>query len=359
LAWILLAMVLAMSPRRHLWHHVAAGAATAVAVLSKETIALVVPAVVLALWRSAKGGPRAYSCAGFAAGLVLVGLFYPIYALLKGELFPGPGHVSLLGAWQFQLADRGGSGWILPPGSPSNELLHAWLYYDQVLPLAGVVATVIGLFVRRLRVPAVASALLLLMALRPSGYLPAMYVIQLLPFLAILVAGATEVAVRAVVRLGPREDPVAHRLRGAVLVAGAVLAGVALVPQWSGGLRHALVADDNTRYVAAADWLRDRAVVEPGARVVLDDVLWLDAVDAGFTRERVIWFYKLDLDPAVISTLPRGWRDVDYLVSSPAIRADPAGLPTVATLLERSTVVTTFGTGADRIEIRRIDKEAP
>jgi hypothetical protein len=31
----------------------------------------------------------------------------------------------------------------------------------------------------------------------------------------------------------------------------------------------------------------------------------------------------------------------------------------VATLLQRSTVVITFGTGADRIEVRRIDKEAP
>ncbi len=93
--------------------------------------------------------------------------------------------------------------------------------------------------------------------------------------------------------------------------------------------------------------------------MVLDDALWLDAVGAGFAPERVIWFYKLDLDPAVSGTLPRGWRDIDYLVSSPAIRAEPAGLPTVATLLQRSTVVITFGSGADRIEIRRIDKEAP
>ncbi len=91
---------------------------------------------------------------------------------------------------------------------------------------------------------------------------------------------------------------------------------------------------------------------------MLDDVLWLDAVEAGFERERVIWFYKLDLDPAVAATLPRGWRDVDYLVSSPAIRAEPTGLPMLTTLLQRSTVVVTFGTGSDRIEIRRIDKEA-
>ena len=79
---------------------------------------------------------------------------------------------------------------------------------------------------------------------------------------------------------------------------------------------------------------------------------------AGLRPERVIWFYKLDLDPAVATTLPRGWRDIDYLVSSPALRAEPDGLPTVATLLRQSTVVVTFGTGADRIEIRHVNQEA-
>ncbi len=156
-------------------------------------------------------------------------MFYPVYALLKGELFPGPGHVSLLGAWQFQLADRGGSGWILTPGSPSNELLHV-VALLRPGPAAG----------RRGRdgdrpVRDGGSGFLpwpprcfCSDGAAAVGYLPAMYVIQLLPFLAILLAGVTEVAVGAVVRLGPREDPIAHRLRGAVLVAGAVLAGAAL-----------------------------------------------------------------------------------------------------------------------------------
>jgi hypothetical protein len=151
--------------------------------------------------------------------------------------------------------------------------------------------------------------MLLLMALRPSGYLPAMYVIQLLPFFAVVVAGVAEAAVRRVARLGPREDRLAYRLRTAVLIAASLLAVAVVVPQWSVGLRHALVASDNTRYAAAAGWLRERASIEPHARVVIDDVLWLDAIEAGFDRERVIWFYKLDLDPAVSATLPDGWRD--------------------------------------------------
>jgi hypothetical protein len=71
----------------------------------------------------------------------------------------------------------------------------------------------------------------------------------------------------------------------------------------------------------------------------------------------VIWFYKLDLDPEVAARLAHGWRDVDYLVSTPAVRQGSNALPTIATLLRNSAVVSTFGVGDDRIEIRRVNKE--
>jgi hypothetical protein len=93
--------------------------------------------------------------------------------------------------------------------------------------------------------------------------------------------------------------------------------------------------------------------------VVVDDVLWLDCVNAGYQPDKVIWFYKLDLDSAVAARLPDGWRDVDYIVSSPAVRQDPASLPTVNTLLTNSTVVASFGPQDGRIEIRQVDKEKP
>ena len=68
----------------------------------------------------------------------------------------------------------------------------------------------------------------------------------------------------------------------------------------------------------------------------------------------VIWFYKADLDPAVTKTMPRGWKDVDYVVASPTVRRDAVDLPNVKAAIEHSTPVATFGTGADRIEIRQV-----
>ena len=364
--WILVAFVLALSPRKHLWHHIGAGVAAAIAVLSKETMLVVVPAVVVALWQStSRTSIRAWALGGFLSGLTLVGVFYPLYAALKGELWPGDDHVSLIGAWQFQLQSRAGSGSIFVEGSNSNLLLHAWLYYDTVLLLGGVVAAAVALAVRRLRPPAIAATLLALVAMRPGGYMPAMYVVQALPFLAIVLVGVLATGVSFVLKrpLASRSDGAgvwagARWLRWAMVVVLIVGAAAYVVPRWYEGDRRAVVSRANSGYLAAAQWMRTEVSDRATATVVTDDVLWLDLINAGYQRDNVIWFYKLDLDPAVQARLAHGWRDVDYLVSTPAITQDPNSLPNVAELLRHSEVVIVFGSADDRIEVRRVKKEA-
>ena len=210
----------------------------------------------------------------------------------------------------------------------------------------------IALAVRRLRAPAIAATILAVVALRPGGYLPAMYVVQILPFFAIVIAGVTDEGVRLL-------KPQRSWWRWAILGVATVTALTLVLPRWYDGNRRALTTDDNAQYVAAATYLRDELPDPERATIVVDDVLWIDCVDAGFQREKVIWFYKLDLDTAVAKTLPDGWRDVDYIVSTPALRQDPGSLPTVTKLLTNSTPIATFGPQDGRIEIRRIDKEKP
>jgi hypothetical protein len=348
--WMLGALALALSPRKHLWHYAAAGAATAVSVLSKETMLITLPAVLVAMWQNAaKTSTRPWAFGAYVSGLVLVGVFYPLYALLRGELFPGPGHVSLIGAWQFQLMSRSSSGTVFDANSGSHTLIASWLYYDTVILVAGLAATVVALVVRRLRAPAVAATILALVALRPGGYLPAMYVVQILPFFAIVIAGVAE---EGVLRLRPRRA----WWRGGVLAVAVVAALTLVLPRWYVGVHRALTTDDNASYVAAAAYLRTELPNRQDATIVVDDVLWLDCVNAGYRRENVIWFYKLDLDSAVAARLPGGWRDVDYLVSTPALRQDPGSLPTVTALLANSTPVATFGPAEGRIEIRRVEQ---
>lgn len=359
--WMLLAFCLAASPSRHLWHHFAAGLAAATAVLSKETMLVLLPALLVTMWRHGHPATRKFALTGAITACGLGGLSYPLFALLKGELLPGGGHVSLWDGVTYQMS-RPGSGFILDEGSGSWGVLHSWLYYDRVLPVGGLAAAVFLLVVvrwsvsaRALAGPALAVALLALVALRPSGYLPAMYVVQALPFLALVLAGAAASVVHALL----------YRLRvprGLALTAVAVLAACVaglVVPRWYDGDRTAMTTDANAPYRSAAAWMA-REVADPArTRVLVDDALWLDLVHAGYAPGLgAIWFYKADLDPAVTRTLPRGWRDLDYVVASPTVRRDAVDLPNVRDALVHSTPVATFGTGEDRIEIRRIQEDA-
>jgi hypothetical protein len=351
--WMIGAFVLALSPRRHLWHHVAAGACATMSVLSKETMLLAVPGLVLTLWQSCHPSTRRYSLTGFACALAFTGILYPLYAALNGELLPGDDHVSLLGALLFQVNDRAGSGSMLTAGTGARQLLDSWLYQDYLLVLGGAGAVLIAASVRRLRGPALAGSIFVAVALRPGGYLPAMYVIQALPFFALAIAGLADAASRA-----PATRITDVRIRVGVAATTAVAVAAAVLPVWFPGQERALTVAANDHNAAAVAWI-EAEIPDPAARrIVVDDALWLDMVRAGFVPGTgAIWFYKLDLDPAVRSTVPNGWRDIDFIVSTPIMRQDQNSLPTVDDVLAHSEVVAVFGPGDERIEVRRVTKE--
>ncbi|MFF0888468.1 ArnT family glycosyltransferase [Streptomyces sp. NPDC003456] len=365
--WTLLAFTLAASPSRHLWHHFGAGIAAATAVLTKETMLVVLPALFLTMWRHSHRDTRKFALTGAVTACALIGFSYPLFALLKGELLPGAGHVSLWDGVKYQMT-RPGSGFILDQGSGSWGVLQSWLYYDKILPLGGLAGALLLLVTwrwsvtaRALAGPALAVAIFAALALRPNGYLPAMYVIQALPFLALVLAGGTASVAHAVLRrrrseAEKRSVSVGRYALAAVL---ALAAGAYVVPRWYDGAHTAVTTDANAPYKAASAWLATEVENPERTRVLVDDALWLDLVHQGYRPGLgVIWFYKADLDPAVTKTMPRGWKDLDYVVASPTVRRDAADLPNVKAAMEHSEPVATFGTGEDRIEIRRIHTSA-
>jgi hypothetical protein len=191
--------------------------------------------------------------------------------------------------------------------------------------------------------------------MRPGGYLPAMYVIQELPFFALCVAGVADAGARRIVNLRFGQG---RWYGGKSLVAflAVILAGL-VAPRWSTGDTTADTAYANTEYAQASAWIRTHIKDPAHTRIVVDDALWPDMVDEGFQPGLgAIWFYKVDLDPAVTRTLPHGWRDLDYVVSTSIIRQDPNGLPTVRDAIRHSTVVASFGYGTQQIQVLKVDR---
>lgn len=347
--WVLAALVLAVNPRRHLWHHVAAGACFSAAVLTKETTLVLAGAVLWALVQHTHPRTRAFSVVGFVAGAGLAAAYYPLMAVLRGELLPGEGHVSLLGGVAFQLSNRPGSGAMWDAGSDARAVLDGWLQFDPWLLGIGLAGLPLALASRRLRPVGIALATVVLVALRPGGYLPAMYVIGALPFLALAAAGGADL-------LWQRMTGRAGLVGRAALAAVVAVLLVGLAPKWQGGLTGATGTDTGAARQAAEQWLADHA--GPEATVLVDDVSWVGLVAGhGLPRDQVLWFYKLDTDPEVREQFPGGWRDVDYVLATGELRAaigsDPA-LREGARALARSTVAATFGSGDATVTVLEV-----
>ncbi len=340
LPWALAAFVLATSRGRQLLAFAGAAVLFAVAVLTKETFLLLLPFVAWQMWRCAHRETRRYTLTVAASLLVLMGVGFLGLAALKGELMPGPNRVSLAGAIEWQLSGRQGTGSPLDPDSQAGRSVRQWLQLDQVLPLAGLAAGAVGLLLRRIRPYAVAYLFLAAFMLRP-GYLPAPYVIAMLPLAALLVAGVLEAGVRS------RPRPVA---------AASALAGVAVLavaaPQWTNQLRTLWTADLDRPLQQAQAWLADNAGADQ--KLLVDDAVWVDLVSDGFARHNVVWYYKADTDPAVEARAPRGWRSYSYVLSTRSLRSTDEPARTLQQAYEHSTPVAQFGTGRQAVEVRRI-----
>jgi len=353
---VLAAFLLALSPSHRLAAHAAGGVAMAAAVLAKETSLLLLPALLWQYWQVSDHRTRRYSIALAGSLFVLVVSAYALYALLRGELLPGPEHVSLVDAVRFQLAGRAPSGSPFDPGSPARHTIEGWLGLDPWLLGAAVVLVPAGLAIRRLRPVTAAFAILALMALRP-GYLPVPLVIPMLPFASLLVAGVADAA--GGMRARPRHvagegdgQPLARAARPVLAACVLLLAAAVVAPGWLERDRDLTTVDHDAPFRQAEAWIG--AKVPGDARLLVDDAVWVDLVSRGRPADRVVWFYKLDTDRDVQARHPRGWRDFHYVMSSPSLRGYPDSLPQVTQALRNSRVVATFGRGPGRVEIRRV-----
>ena len=369
-------LLLALSPRRSLWAMCGSGLTFAAAVLTKETMLVFLPMLLWQAWQQSDRRTRAFCLTGLLAGFCLVAVIYPLYAVLKGEMLPGSGHVSLWQAIVFQLSSRQSTGSPLAAHSPARVLIDSWFSRDVWLIGIGLVGLPLALAVRRLRPVGIGLLVAVGVGLH-GGYLPQPYVIALLPLAALVGVGAVqwfwdEVPSLVSARMAARravgsEHPAATDLvllrKRAQLAVGALVALAALValPHWASADRADMTSDSWQPFRAAEAWVETN--VPRTDRILVDDTMWVDFQQHGFDRHlNVVWFSKLgssnNLDPSVERSLPGGWRDFDYVVVTPSVRSsvtqDPSGQTEVVDAIQHSKVVATFGTNGNQVTIQRI-----
>ncbi len=354
-AWVLGALVLLCSPRYRLSAMFGAATCFGIAVLTKETMLLLLPMFAWLVWTRTAPVTRRYALAVFVAVFGVVVSTYALMAVLRGELVPGPGHVSLWEGIRFQLRDRAAGGALDDPYSLNRNTVDQWFRLDPALPcLAGPIALA-ALFVKRLRPFAVGLVILIATILRP-GYLPAPFILSALPLIALLAAGTGEVALRYLFRTVEQPWVGVRRFRVPALAAGALIVSIA-VSLWLPTYHGLLDSDDDASMRHTQQWIEQN--VPKSDRLIVDDALWLDLIRDGRDRRNVVWAYKVDTDEQVQGWAPRGWTDYDWVVTRASLRASmrPTGVFTDAVAHSQPAAI--FGSGVERVEVLRVDNGGP
>ncbi|HEY6647256.1 MAG TPA: DUF4397 domain-containing protein [Mycobacterium sp.] len=354
-AWVLCALVVLCSPRYRLSAMFGAATCFGIAVLTKETMLLLLPMFAWLVWTRTAPATRRYALAVFVAVFGVVVSTYVLTAVLRGELVPGPGHVSLWDGIRFQLRDRAAGGALDDPNSLNRQTVDQWLRLDPALPcLAGPIALA-ALFVKRLRPFAVGLVILIATILRP-GYLPAPFILAALPLIALLAAGTGEVVLRYLFRTGAQPLVGLRRFRVPALAAGALIVSIA-VSLWLPTYHRLIESDDDAAMRLAQHWIEQN--VPKTDRLIVDDALWLDLIRDGRDRRNVVWAYKVDTDEQVQGWAPDGWTDYDWVVSRASLRVNMRPNGVFADAVAHSQPAATFGSGVERVEVLRVDNGAP
>jgi hypothetical protein len=332
LPWLLAAFYFAASPRNRLSAHAGSAACFAVAILTKETILVILPALLWQLRQGSHPHTRRMSFVIWSCVFGVMTLFYPLTAVIKKELLPGRGHVDLWYAIKWQLFDRASSGSIFDPRSAAHIIVHGWASIDPWLVGLAVVMFLPATLCRELRPIALAFGIQLAVMVRPGGYLPQPYVICMIPFAALIVAGTVSglwdsgtlnrfLALRRQIPwlsrywgLGLSYAQAAVKFPAIALTLGfAIFVGAS---EWRPGLYSLMHDNRNVSVVETMRWMQNNVPIHKGdtnqpVRVIVSDAMWVDLERMGYSPE---WYFKVDLDPAVKKTFPHGWQDADYVI---------------------------------------------
>lgn len=323
LFWILLSVELLLDGWGRLSRTVLSGICFAMALLAKETAIVLLPAMLLIAFHQRWEHHGPFAIGGWLVPMGLVVSWYPLFALLKGELWPTvwpieasatggpPPGVSLLNTLLWQ-ASREGGGMFNLQNSFWELVREEWLPLDALLLIGGTAAILINLvrgFGSRHALVAGLLGLLPLAYLARGGVVFGYYMCFVVPFFCL--------------NIGVVLAPLLNRFRPAPAAGLAALSAAGLLALYTatGALQPFYTANASQAGRDAIAWIK--ANLPEDSLIVGRDDMWADLHEPGaagpaFTGYHSHW--KVSGDPAIRDGVFRNdWRNVDYLVVSPGL----------------------------------------
>jgi 4-amino-4-deoxy-L-arabinose transferase-like glycosyltransferase len=359
--WTLLALFLILGKERKLIHYVASAVCFITAVLSKETAIFFTPAFLYTIFTGANRSHRVFAVGMWVIICLVVGLTYPLYALLNNEFFPTGHplggdypHVSLLETIQFQMNRPG--GWFLDPDSAFMRNFREWALgigygSDRVLILGGLACTILlsllAIVKASLRPVALMTICYWLFFIRGSVVFN-FYVIPIIPFLALCIGLCLNLQL-SLLKARISKPP----LRTVIPLATAVGFFALVAAYYDDDLRQ-FTNDETTARTKALQWVVANAPRD--AFIVMEDYGYVD-LHGLFANAHFFW--KVDYDPEISEILEGDWCNIDYLVSNRDLvrYAYSYDMNIVIAAYENSAPIIRFPADGGRdFEVRQVDK---
>lgn len=319
--WILFSLYVLLCHRKRLLTIIISAIAFALSCLSKESAVFFMPVLLYLVFLEIDKRHRKMGIVLWLVSFGVVCSFYPLYALLKGELFPmgsmfdsGGKHVSLIGTLMWQALRKGGS---------IGTLMWQWINSDKVLIILGSISVCLGLFLgikkKYYRISAL-LALFYLFYLVRGGMIIEFYIIGVIPFIALnigiiisfILSKINNVKVRRGVALG---------LLG---ILSFCFIDEAKHIKGSSVDNNIYYSNQTVSQLEALAWTKNN--ISSDKVIIIDNYGYIELKDPNvfaISYKNAQWYWKVLQDPEIRDyALNNDWQNIDYIMTTPQMEFD-------------------------------------
>jgi len=355
--WILLSLHFLLYARQRLWHFFLSAVTFGLAVLTKENGIFFLPMFFLLVIAESHPKQKLFAALQWIAIVSMVIGFYPVYALLKGELFQygsllggTTDHVSLLKTLS-QQASRGSGLPIWDTKSDFMRNFLFWLPQDYLLVAGGTLAFLAQGFLSIWHKPSriIFGLTLCMVAFLMSGKLVInFYIIPVIPLFGMCLGYSIAYLVKQIWHQ--------HQAVQAIIFL-IVLLFIGRHYQQDPRLFVTLNNDETTHQLEMINWIKKNL---PADSVISMDYYGnLDLTNSRFKGDPVFknafWYWKVDLDPEFrTDKLQADYKKIQYVILTSQLVQDVSTMPPDQslswTMIKNSTEHLYFGPAYKKME---------